>query len=424
LVDFISGIAGLFGRQLGPSLFFSLTMSINTGGYWVSAKQVVYFKSVEIRGADGLSFQKLSETWAKDRKHVYSYGRRITKGDVNSFQVLNELYAKDKNHCYYLGGIIKGADAASFHVLDAGECLFEFRNAFGDHVFTRHGHQGYAADAKQVFYYVQTIDKPCVVGKADLASFQVLGCGYARDEQNVYYDTLRLKDADSRSFEVIPPLWGRDKKRVFYQGSHLSGADPQTFEILASHNYLSKDASHYYCRDAEIQRDQAFPHGSSVAGYPLEGVTDPTVAAEYLRRGATPHDPSVLSAACRKGDADMVRLLLNAGCKPRLADEGRNSCLTELFCKNYLEIAKLLIEAGADPNRMIEPSPLQHGRPIYAGISPLYHALWKNWFDLADYLISVGADINTTTDEGEPLTDYFRRTNNAAAVAYLLNKGA
>jgi hypothetical protein len=42
----------------------------------------------------------------------------------------------------------------------------------------------------------------------------------------------------------------------------------------------------------------------------------------------------------------MVRLLLNAGCKPEIVDEGHNSCLTEMFCKNYMEIAKLLIEAG------------------------------------------------------------------------------
>ena len=393
-------------------------------GYWISDRQVVYYNSGEIRGAEVSSFQKLNEFWAKDRKHVYSGSRRVAKADMNSFQVLNPLYAKDKNHCYYADGIIKDADAASFRVLDNGECLFEYRNAFGDHTRTHHGHQGYAADAEHVFHYVLTIGKPCVVNKADPATFQVLGCGYGRDAQNVYYELSRLKDADSRSFEVIPPHWGRDKKSVFYQGGRLPDADPQTFEILASQDYLWKDANHYYCRDVVIQRDQAFPHGSPIAGYPLSLVKDLAGAADYLRRGATPHDRSLLSFECSKGNTEMVRLLLNAGCKPEIVDQGQNSCLTEMHCKNYMEIAKLLIEAGADPNHMIEYSPDQPAWLAATLRPPLQHALHQKWFDLADYLISVGADINAKTGEGYRLIDYFRRLNNTAAVDYLLSKVA
>jgi hypothetical protein len=399
-------------------------MKNNTRGYWVSDRQVAYYNSGEIQGAEVSSFQKLNDTWAKDRKHIYCYGGRVTKADVNSFQALNPLYAKDKNHCYYPGGIIKEADVESFRVLDDGVCLFEYRNAFGDHTHTHCASQGYAADAKKVFYHVNTIDKPCVVGKADPVSFQVLECGYGRDRQSVYYQNSRLKDADAQSFEVIPPHWGRDKKSVFYQGGRLPEADPQTFEILASQDYLWKDASHYYCRDVVIQRDQAFPHGSPIAGYPLSMVKDLAVAADYLRRGATPHDRSVLSFECSKGNTEMVRLLLNAGCKPEIVDQGQNSCLTEMYCKNYMEIAKLLIEAGADPNHMIDYSPDQPAWLAATLRPPLQHALHQKWFDLADYLISVGADINAKSGEGERLIDYFRRLNNQAAVDFLVSKGA
>src|SRR5580765_1354886 len=229
-------------------------MSIKTNGYRVSANHVVYFNSEKILGVDSLSFVKLSEIWAKDRKHVYCVGRRISKADVSSFQVLNPLYAKDANRCYYLGGIVKEADPDSFQVLDDGECVREYHNGFGDHVHTERSAAGFAADATHVFHYVHTIGKPCILSKADRASFQVLGCGYARDQQNVYFEKSRLKGADSRSFEVVPPMWGRDRKAVFYAATRLAGADPLTFTVLSSRDYLSADASHYYDHQEEIQR--------------------------------------------------------------------------------------------------------------------------------------------------------------------------
>jgi hypothetical protein len=163
-------------------------MSINTNGYWVSAKHVAYFNSAKIAGADGRSFLKLNETWAKDCKHVYSVGRRIAKADLTSFQVLNPLYAKDADHCYYLGGIIKEADPGSFQALDNGECVREFHNGFGDHVYTNRSAAGFAADEKYVFHHVLTVGKPCVLKKADRATFQVLRCGFGRDQQNVYFE--------------------------------------------------------------------------------------------------------------------------------------------------------------------------------------------------------------------------------------------
>jgi hypothetical protein len=401
-------------------------MKSDTEGYWVSAAQVPHYRSEKIPGADGVSFQRLNETWAKDGKRVYSIGRREAKADVNSFQVLNHLYAKDANYCYYLGGIIKEADPASFQVLDDGVIVREYHNGFGDHVRTEHSYAGYAADENHVFHYVMTIGKPCVLGKAARASFQVLGFGFARDQQNVFYEKWRLKGADAQSFEVIPPLWGKDKKSAFYGESRLAGADPKSFVVLSSQDFLGKDANHYYDRQNEVLRDHAFPHGSPIPGYPLAWVDDPVLAAEYLRREATPHDRSALNAACRKGNTEMVKLLLGAGCDPRITDAGHNSCLTELYCKNYLEIAKLLIEAGANANHAQEYSPAQHGPWINAGAlhNPLEDALFKKRFDLADYLISVGADISAKMGEGYRLVDYFRKLNNTAAVNYLLAKGA
>ncbi|MGL6073536.1 MAG: DKNYY domain-containing protein [Fimbriiglobus sp.] len=372
------------------------------------------------------SIQRLNDTWSKDQKNVFCAGRKMAKADVTSFQVLNDLYAKDANHGYYLGGIIKEADATSFEVLDDGECVREHHNSFGDHVRTDRSLAGFAADEKNVFHYVMTIGKPCILKKAHRKSFEVLGYGFGRDQQNVYFEKSRLQGADAPTFEVIPPHWGKDKKSVYYGETRLPSADPQSFVVLSSHDYLAEDATHYYDRQSEIPREQAFRHGSPIAGYPLSWVTDVTKAADYLRRGATPHDRLALNAACRKGNTEMVKLLLAAGCDPRITDAGQNSCLTDLCYQNYLEIAKLLIEAGADVNHMQEYSPTQHGKWLNAAAlyHPLQQALFQGRWDLADYLISVGADIHAKTGEGYRLIDYFRKLNNKAAVNYLVAQGA
>jgi ankyrin repeat protein len=221
-------------------------------------------------------------------------------------------------------------------------------------------------------------------------------------------------------------LWGKDKKSVYYGETRLPGADPQTFTILSSHDFLAKDANHYYDRQKQVPRDHTFPLGSPIPGYPLACVKDAAIAADYLRRGATPHDRLALHAACREGNTEMVKLLLDAGCDPRIADAGHNSCLTELSFKNYLEIAKLLIQAGANPSHRVEYSPARHGSWLNAAALhlPLEQALFQKRFDLAEYLISVGADVTAKTGEGYRLVDHFRKLNNTAAVDYLVANGA
>lgn len=401
-------------------------MGSDTAGYWVSAGRVAYYRSVRIPGADGATFQALNETWAKDARRVYSVGRVVAGADADSFRVLNRLYAKDKYRCYYLCGTLPKADPSTFQVLDDGECVKEYRNGLGDRVYTDRSAAGYAADCDQVFHYVLTVGKPCALAQAHRDTFEVLGYGFGRDRHNVYYEKSRLKGSDAPSFEVVPPSWGKDGSGVFYGQSRLPGADPKCFGVLSSHDFLSTDRTRYYDRMREIPREHAYPHGSAVPGYPLSWVETAAQVAEYLRRGATPQDRFALCAACHKGNVEVIQLLLDAGCNPRVIDIGQNSCLTELYGVNSLQIAKLLVRAGADVNHMQTYSPATHGKQINAGAihHPLEHALFLKQFDLADYLISAGANLHAKTGEGHRLIDYFRKLENAAAVAYLTDRGA
>lgn len=81
--------------------------------------------------------------------------------------------------------------------------------------------------------------KPVLSG-ADPATIEMLGWGYYRDKDDMYYYgygpksfTGRIVGADHTTFEVIKPHWGddygKDKLHVYLNGVILPGADPATF---------------------------------------------------------------------------------------------------------------------------------------------------------------------------------------------------
>jgi ankyrin repeat protein len=93
---------------------------------------------------------------------------------------------------------------------------------------------------------------------------------------------------------------------------------------------------------------------------------------EFIR-GALARDRSVaneedtnhhrpISAAARRGDLELVRLLLEHGAAPSAPEEGapRGHALWLAVHGGHYEMAQLLLKHGADPNGMVESS----GRPI------------------------------------------------------------
>jgi ankyrin repeat protein len=130
----------------------------------------------------------------------------------------------------------------------------------------------------------------------------------------------------------------------------------------------------------------------------------------------------------RTGNIEAVRLMLEAGCDPNLHDGNRNSALCEVvYAKNHLELAKLLIDAGADVNQMEPYSPFGDSlekRVRRANYSPLEMAVFHKRWDLAEYLLARGANIDIETGDGERLVKYFRRLERHDAVEWLINHGA
>jgi ankyrin repeat protein/nucleoside phosphorylase len=113
-----------------------------------------------------------------------------------------------------------------------------------------------------------------------------------------------------------------------------------------------------------------------------------------LERGADPNEPiiadilvnSPLGAAIRMGAADTVRLLLEHGADPNKqlrGDPATNSPLGAAIGMGRADIVRLLLEHGADPNP----------RDCYR-LPPLQEAFMLESTDIVQQLLSAGANVN------------------------------
>ncbi len=119
------------------------------------------------------------------------------------------------------------------------------------------------------------------------------------------------------------------------------------------------------------------------------------LAKELIRRGANIDAPdhfggTPLITAAGSGHLEMVRYLVSQGADihARLttltggASDGRTAFHLAVG-KGHLPVAEFLLEAGNDPNE-----------PDGFGYTPLMVAVQNNYYDMANWLISEGADVN------------------------------
>lgn len=157
------------------------------------------------------------------------------------------------------------------------------------------------------------------------------------------------------------------------------------------------------------------------------GDEDAGLAAEAIRQGADVNalweDQTLLSAAVQIGDAELVRLLLAAGADPNRSHPDGTTALT--WCGNA-EIMALLVDAGASARhelsqrmdffslqRAAEDGDLERLRLLLdrgdaecqlnrwtadLGWTPLHHAAGEGHREAAQLLIDAGADPNLCDD--------------------------
>ncbi|KAF3163644.1 hypothetical protein TWF225_002027 [Orbilia oligospora] len=123
---------------------------------------------------------------------------------------------------------------------------------------------------------------------------------------------------------------------------------------------------------------------------------------------------TALQGACEAGQDDVVAFLLKHGADPNVG-AGPETCPIIAACRRgEAEILKLLIDAGATIDRF--------GGPDMS--SPLINAAGSLYKDSVERLLNAGADINLADQDGDTALIVAANVGDAELVAFLLEKGA
>ncbi len=160
-----------------------------------------------------------------------------------------------------------------------------------------------------------------------------------------------------------------------------SGKTPLIFAVFARNTQaialLLAYGADYYIRDKS---------GKLPVTYAWGAANDDLLQILY---NAEPESDIVLAAVL--GDLEKVKYLHQQGADINIPNEFGETALTVAISRGHFEIANYLIESGVDVNRM--------GRYC----SPLVSAIQKREVRLIEHLIIYGADVNGMTDYGSPL---------------------
>lgn len=195
-----------------------------------------------IEGAESSSFVLMpgpmgERGYARDARRAYFEGKAFKVNDLASFKVLDYSFASDKTTGYYMRVPVAGSDGPTFQSVDSHYARDKTKVFYCDIPYDRVEarppipemtalpgadpttfqmlQEGYAADAKQVYWNEKVVSK-------DPASFTVLARNYAKTPTEIIYRGVVVKGADVASFTTLEPLSdsadAKDKKGEFWTG--------------------------------------------------------------------------------------------------------------------------------------------------------------------------------------------------------------
>jgi hypothetical protein len=246
-------------------------------GFYISRDRLYYFTKPHPT-IDYKTLELLNEYYSRDYRGVYyngSYNLLIKSKDAETFRVFKGPIAYDDNYVYYSGQRFVGADMTT---LKSGDGFFVDK----DHVFTRLDQfddylildsadpesfqkvglctaamrfgRYYYRDNNGVFIHSEKLDY------IDHETFEYLGTenfitgvtSYAKDKNNVYIECGDiLGDVNPETFVVLGYGYSKDDQGVYYVEDKIESADPKTFVMIDK--YYAIDENHIYYRRSKIE---------------------------------------------------------------------------------------------------------------------------------------------------------------------------
>lgn len=234
-------------------LLFSAVESVNnnmTGGYKISGGKVDFYRGLsgfgapqswEITEADAATFKVLDDGYATDKNHAYVDGYLIPQSEGATFKIIRKPYSADRNHVFY--------DKQSF--CDKPERFKFVQNE-----------DEFSTDGETIFYGAKALFPDAL----DAATFERIGSSdFYRDKNRVYTLEKIIEGADPKTFESIAfrktygsdkdLTYARDNQNIFYDGVKVESCDPKTHRIIDFTKH--RDARHVFIRTEKISDDAA-----------------------------------------------------------------------------------------------------------------------------------------------------------------------
>lgn len=199
----------------------------------------VYIHDTPIKSVHAPSFRCLNQHYARDDNHVYYYDdtsfKFLPKCDPLNLHILYPKFCKDNEHVYYCAHILKGAKPNSFGknkaaLLDknSDRILVYYDDEYAEFIDRENITD---LDGQYYLYNNEIYIGNKRVNGASLDGFSVYPESelYASDNQNVFFQASKIKEADRGSFRVINSSFAKDNNHVYFRSYKLIDTDPDNF---------------------------------------------------------------------------------------------------------------------------------------------------------------------------------------------------
>lgn len=266
------------GSLTVPVLDFNLdSLTVVSDRGYVADKHHVFYAGAPFTDATSTFYVFGNMQVATDGKFVYCKNNVIQGAHPTSFRPARLVDLQNSDLSKFVGydGFV---DRGTFYYLNnyinTGEC--DSIVAFDIASFRNINETNYSFDKNHVYLYVSEVmtNEFLILPDADVPTFEVLGNGWSRDKNSLFYEAVKVENSYPGTFSFFESLprsssYAKDKGNVYFisvscckdgggQLSTIEGADPTTFMQLGSNiedlqrHLYAKDKSNIYKDDKKL----------------------------------------------------------------------------------------------------------------------------------------------------------------------------